>query len=96
MTAKELRDLCIEKLPMIQGVSSMSKEEIISTIKEMFGLETEPTAAEVNKGKILELKSTMRDLKAQRDQTEDPAQRDRLRKRISKLKKQTRRLAKSA
>ncbi len=95
MTQKELREMCMEKLPQITGASSRSKEELVATIKELFGIaDTEPTAAELNKAKILKLKAGMRDLKAKRAEMTSRKQREIARRKIGKLKKETRRLAK--
>ena len=97
MTQKELREMCVAKLPQITGATSRSKEEIVSLIKELFGLaDTEPTAAELNKEKILKLKGQMRATKTQRAEMTSRKQREIARRKISKLKKETRRLAKIA
>ncbi|WP_018123755.1 hypothetical protein [Desulfovibrio oxyclinae] len=92
MTAKELRELCIKKLPMVQGASSKSKEELIATIREIFGF-TEEGGVSPYKDQILTIKREIRDLRAEKDKVEDRAKRDYLRKKINKLKKRTRRLA---
>ncbi|EPR40868.1 hypothetical protein dsx2_3308 [Desulfovibrio sp. X2] len=96
MTQKELREMCMEKLPQITGASGKSKEELVAIIKELFGIEdTEPTPAELNKENILKLKAQMRDLKGKRAELGNRKQREIMRRKISKLKKETRRLAKN-
>ena len=41
MTQKELRELCMAKIPQITGASGMSKEELLPAIKEVLGIEDE-------------------------------------------------------
>jgi hypothetical protein len=95
MTAKELRDLAIEKLPMITGASGMSKEELVSTIKEIFGIEDEGPSISPHKEQIFAIKREIKDLRAQRLSTNNRLERDKFRKKINKLKKETRRLARA-
>ena len=96
MTAKELRALCVAKLPQVTGASGMSKEDLVSTIKELFGISAEEGSANPYKDQISAIK---REIKAKRvEKAEAASRRDRdlARRRINKLKKRTRRLAKSA
>jgi 3-oxoacyl-ACP reductase-like protein len=95
MTAKELRDLCIEKMPEITGVSGMEKEEIVSNIKEFLGIEDEEEPENPNKILIRESKQKIRELKEKKAESasESRAQRNTIRKQINRLKKKTRRLA---
>jgi excinuclease UvrABC helicase subunit UvrB len=93
MTAKELRELALT-IPEISGVHGMNKAELLAGIKEARGIAEE-------KGKkssvsVREIKKRIQDLKAQRAQAvenRDKARADMLRRRISRLKKKTRRAA---
>lgn len=95
MTAKELRDLCIEKMPEITGVSGMEKEEIVANIKEFLGIEDEEEPENPNKVLIREAKQQIQELKAKKAATGEASrkERDSLRRQINRLKKKTRRLA---
>jgi len=95
MTTKELRTLCINKLPMITGASGKDKDELVATIKELFGI-VEEQAVSPYKKQIGELKRQIRALRAKKDALENRTQRDRVRRKINKLKKRTRQLAKVA
>ncbi|QJB56974.1 hypothetical protein [Pseudodesulfovibrio sp. zrk46] len=95
MTTKELRELCIAKLPMITGASGKDKDEIVAAIKELFGIEDEVTVSPY-KQQIAELKKQIRALRADKEKVEERVVRDRIRRKINKLKKRTRKLAKTA
>jgi len=94
MTAKELRALCIEKLPMITGASGKEKDQLVAEIKEVFGIVDEEQVSPYKK-QIHEIKRQIRALRVKKSETEDRTQRDRLRRQITKLKKRTRRLARA-
>lgn len=94
MTAKELRQLVIDKLPMITGASGMGKDEIIKAIKEVFGMEDEEgQKVSPYKAQISELKREIKKLRESKTESESRKDRDHLRRKINKLKKRTRRLA---
>lgn len=94
MTAKELRELCINKLPMITGASGMSKEEILAAIKEAFGLvDEEGTKVSPYKAQISTLKKKIKALRVEKSEIDSRKDREIIRKKINKLKKRTRRLA---
>lgn len=95
MTAKELRELVIDKIPQITGASGMDKSELLSAIKEVFGIEEEGAGVSPYKEQIYSIKRQIRDLRAKRQEVSDRKEREKLRKEISKLKKRTRRLAAS-
>ncbi len=95
MTAKELRELCVKKLPMITGASSQSKEELIGKIKEVFGMSDEEGAVSPYKDQIFSIKKTIRELRVKKEEVTERAQRDRIRRKINTLKKRTRRLARA-
>lgn len=95
MTAKELRELAIEKIPQIVGASGMEKDELLQNIKEVFGLTDEETQGSPYKDQIGNLKREIKTIRAQKldlPQSERKTK-DRLRKRIKKMKRHTRRLA---
>lgn len=94
MTAKELREMALG-IEGIVGVHSMNKPELISAIKEAKGI-VDDKARAVDSGTIRETKGKIRALKAQREQARsdgDKKKVDVMRRRISRLKKKTRRMA---
>ena len=97
MTAVELKEVAME-IPGAVGVTAMSKADLLSSIREYYGLEDEEekkkeakkikakaTVKEL-KGKIVQLKEK----KAEFRKTGDPKQIDIIRKRLNRLKKQIR------
>ena len=94
MTQKELRELCMAKIPQITGASGMSKEELLPAIKEVLGIvDEEGNQTNPYKDQILSIKKKMTTLRAEKKDAGERAQRKILRKKINKLKKRTRRLA---
>ncbi len=95
MTVKELRELCINKMPLIAGASGMDKETLISNIKEFLGIEEEEGAVSPYKDQILTIKKQIKGMRA--DKTEIASRKDRsiLRRKINKMKKRTRAMAKA-
>ena len=98
MTAKELRELCKSQLPQIVGVSGMEKEEIVTSVKQLLGMNDEDKkGVSPYKAQIHSIKSTIRGLRTAK--TEMAAaegtrkSKEILRRKINKLKKRTRRLA---
>jgi len=94
MTTKELRALCIEKLTMITGVSGMEKDAIVQAIKDVFGIEEEQQVSPYKK-QIAEIKRQIRAMRVEKEAMTDRNQRDYLRRKINKLKKRTRKLARA-
>lgn len=95
MTAKELREMALG-LEGIVGVHSMNKPELIKAIKEAKGIKDEPGRKAVDPAAIREAKKKIKDLQAQRAQALEAGDKKRaeiLRKKTSRLKKKTRRLA---
>ena len=97
MTAPELRVIAKE-LPDVTGVHGMNKPELLKVIKKARGIED--TAKKKGKAKsVRELKVKIRDLKAKREALADAPDNqghkslDILRRRISRLKKKTRKAA---
>jgi hypothetical protein len=93
MTAKELRELALT-LQGIVGVHAMNKDELVAAIKDLKGIVTEKTrkiAVDVRS-----IKSKIQELQARKDQAKVNGNGklvDALRRRISNLKKRTRRAA---
>jgi len=103
MTAKELREMALG-LPGIHGVHAMKKEELIIAIRAAKGIpEPEPKKEKkivAKKEKVVltvaELKQKVKELRAKREellQQRNLRMGEILRKRISRLKKKTRRTA---
>jgi len=103
MTAKELREMALG-LPGIHGVHAMKKEELITAIRAAKGIpEPEPKKEKkivAKKEKVVltvaELKQKVKELRAKREellQQRNLRMGEILRKRISRLKKKTRRTA---
>lgn len=92
MTVKELKEIALG-IEGVVGVHSMNKNELLSIIKEHRGIEEEKK----KKGRgVREIKKKIRELKAQREQARldgDEKMAAILRRRISRLKKKTRRAA---
>lgn len=93
MTVKELREMAKE-IPQIAGVHGMKKEELIVEIKKAKGITDEPVKkADASIG---QLKQKIRALKIERQAAltaKDKKRATIFRRRISRLKKRTRRLA---
>jgi seryl-tRNA synthetase len=93
-TVKELREMALA-VGGISGVSAMKKEELIKAIKEAKGVPLK-AGREKPVESIVDLKKKCRELRVKRDELK--AKGDRLqalyiKRKISKLKKRTRRLA---
>lgn len=93
MTAKELRQLSMDKIPAIVGASGMSKEDLVARIKEIFGISDEEGGVSPYKEHILNLKRQIREMRAKKPEITSRKEKDVMRRRINKLKKRTRRLA---
>ena len=92
MTAKELREVAKE-IPQITGVHGMNKAELISAIKKSRGIVEEKKKSDAS---VRDLKLKIKALKAERDATRESLDRKKAsiyRRRISRLKKKTRRAA---
>lgn len=92
MTAKELREVAVE-IPDIVGAHGMNKAELLSAIKEARGIVDDRKKSNIS---MREIKKAIRELKVLREEAK--AQQDKnkaqvLRRRISRLKKKTRRAA---
>jgi len=92
MTVKELREVAKE-IPQITGVHGMNKADLLSAIKEARGIVEEKKKSDASVG---DLKLMIRSLKADRDaalEAKDRKMATIYRRRISRLKKRTRRAA---
>ena len=95
LTATELRDVAKE-LPEITGASGMNKSELISAIKKARGIDDKGGKKKGSDVTVRQIKEKIADLKAKREsylQQDDKKMADLLRRRISRLKKKTRRVA---
>ena len=93
MTAKELRDVG-KQLPEITGVYGMNKAELVSAIKKARGIEED--VGKKADTSVREIKKKIKALKTEREMAinnKDEKMAKIYRRRISKLKKKTRRAA---
>ncbi|RZB35240.1 MAG: hypothetical protein SRB1_01008 [Desulfobacteraceae bacterium Eth-SRB1] len=93
MTVKELREMAKE-IPEITGVHGMNKAELLNAIKKAGGIEDE--TGKKSDFSIREIKKKIKKLKAEREaalRTKDKKTASIYRRRISKLKKKTRKAA---
>ena len=94
MTATELRQLSAE-IPEITGASGMNKAELLKEIKKAKGI-ADQTAGKKAKVSMRDLKQRIRELKDKRRQmlaSDDKKMAAIYRRRISRLKKKTRKAA---
>lgn len=94
MTATELRKVAID-MPEITGASGMNKTELLKVIKKAKGIE-DTTGKKDPKVSVRELKERIAELKKKREASlaeDDKKMADIYRRRISRLKKKTRKAA---
>ncbi len=99
MTSKELRDLIINKIPQITGASGMDKDQLVAAVKEVFGIVDEEGSVSPYKKQILNLKGTLKSLRDEKaGLAKETPRKDReiIRRKINKIKKRTRRLARAS
>lgn len=101
MTAPELKEVAME-IPGLAGVHAMKKDDLIDVIKEYYGIEEEVPAkgkkkkAEKRAASVKELKAKIIQLREKKEEaraTKDRKNIEILRRRINRLKKQTRKVA---
>lgn len=93
MTAKELRELAL-KIPEITGVHGMNKAELVTAIKKARGIVDEKIkTSDVSIRQIKEKIHALKSEKAKAHENKDKEKAKILRRRISRLKKKTRRAA---
>ena len=93
MTVKDLREMA-KDMPEIVGVHGMKKEELIAAIKQVKGIVDE--TVKKTDASIRELKQNIKGLKDQRRaaiESKDRKMATIYKRRISRLKKKTRRIA---
>jgi hypothetical protein len=94
MTAKELREIAL-KIPEITGAHGMNKAELLAAVKEARGIVDEAKKKKTDV-KVRDIKEKIQALKRQKAEAHeqgDKAKATVLRRRISRLKKKTRRAA---
>jgi hypothetical protein len=93
MTAKELREIAL-KIPEITGVHGMNKAELLAVVKEERGMvDDSKKKSDVS---VRDIKKQIQALKTQKVEAQDQGDKAKatvLRRRISRLKKKTRRAA---
>ena len=93
MTAKELREVG-KQIPEITGVYGMNKAELVSAIKKARGITEDLTKK--SDSSVREIKKKIKALKAEREASinnDDHKMAEIYRRRITKLKKKTRKAA---
>ena len=100
MTDTELKDYALKNHPDVTGVPAMKKEELIVAIRKARGEEVKETPKEQPVGKVKNekkvLKQKIRQLKSEKEkllQSKDKKALYRLRKRIRRFKRLTKRAA---
>ena len=96
MTAKELREMALG-MEGIVGVHAMNKSELVAAIKEARGIEDEKKRDK--SVDVRSIKKKIRELRSQKEKMREAGEKDKvqmLRRRISRLKKKTRRATKAA
>ena len=101
MTAPELKEVA-KKIPGLTGVHAMKKADLVAVIKKYYGIEEEVPAKEKKKkaekrtASVKELKAKIIQLREKKEEargTKDRKNVEILRRRINRLKKQTRKVA---
>ena len=99
MTVVELREFALAKNLGIVGVSAMKKEELLPAIKEALGIkDEEPAAKVVDKGTVAAMKQKIVRLKGEKRTaiaSKDKKKINVLRRRINRLKKRSKKVAKA-
>lgn len=93
MTAKELRQMIVAKIPSIVGASGMQKDELVKAVKDVFGIVDEEGGVSPYKDQIFTMKRQIREMRTEKTGVEGRQARTQLRRKINKLKKRTRRLS---
>ena len=96
MTAKELREMALG-MEGIVGVHAMNKSELVAAVKKAKGIEDEKKRDK--SGDVRSIKKKIRELRSQKETMREAGEKDKvqlLRRRISRLKKKTRRATKAA
>ena len=94
MTVKELREIAKE-IPEITGVYGMNKAELYDAVRKAKGIEDKPVKTKADKS-VRAIKKRIRAMKAERQaalEADDRKKAKIYRRRISRLKKKTRKTA---
>lgn len=98
MTVIELREFALAKDLGISGVHAMKKEELLPAIKEVLGIkDEEPATKVVDKGTVAAMKQKIVRLKGEKRTaiaSKDKKKINVLRRRINRLKKRSKKVAK--
>lgn len=97
LTVKELREMALA-MGGITGVTAMKKEDLLAAIRKARGLPAKETR-EKPVDTVLDVKKRIREFRAQREELREADRRAealRLNRKIGRLKKKTRRLARKA
>jgi len=99
MTVIELREFALAKDLGISGVHAMKKEELLPAVKQVLGIKDEEPAAKVaNKGSVAAMKQKIVRLKEEKKtaiSSKDKKKITVLRRRINRLKKRSKKVAKA-
>ena len=99
MTVVELREFALDKNLGIVGVSAMKKEELLPAVKEALGIKYEEPAVKVaDKGTVAAMKQKIVNLKEDKKTaiaSKDKKKINVLRRRINRLKKRSKKVAKA-
>ena len=95
MTIKELREIALQ-IPEIQGVHGMTKEELISALKKVYGIAEEPKKVGASLREVKSKIKKFKKLAEEAKQNRDFEKYERYCKLASKFKKRSRKLAKLA
>jgi hypothetical protein len=95
MTVKELREIGL-LVPSMVGVHSMKKAELVEQLTEVYGLETDTKKKIEGIGEVKAKIKAFKALRAEAQKEGDKNQINVYRRKINRLKKQTRKLAKLA
>jgi hypothetical protein len=75
------------------GASGMQKEELVKSIKDVFGIVDTEGGVSPYKDQIFTMKRKIREMRGEKASVEGRQARTQMRRQINKLKKRTRRLA---
>ncbi len=95
MTVKELREIGL-LVPTMVGVHSMKKAELVEQLTQVYGLETDTKKKIDGIGDLKTKIKNLRVLKTEAQKADDKDKINMYRRKINRLKKQTRKLAKLA
>lgn len=95
MTAKELRQMIVAKITSIVGASGMQKDKLVKAVKDVFGIVDEEGGVSPYKEQILTMKRQIREMRVAKTGVESRQDRTQMRRKINKLRKRTRRLARA-